>query len=246
MERMLRRLIGEDVELTTALEPELWRSKADPGQIEQVILNLVVNARDAMPRRRPAHGRDAPTSSSTRSSRASTRPSSPGPYVMLAVTDTGVGMDARAAGPHLRAVLHDQGARQGDRARPLDGVRHREAERRLDLGLQRARPRHDVQDLPAPLRGAARGPGRAGAAEGARAGDRDVLLVEDEPEVRRLVEKLLGLRGYTVLSAGSPADGDRPRPPPRGADRAAADRRHHARHERARARAHPGRRRARG
>ena len=93
MEKMVRRLIGADVELVTALAPDLGWTKADPGQIEQVILNLCVNARDAM----PEGGRLIVETSNTAldGTMGSDRPAhAPGEYVMLAVTDTGVGMDA--------------------------------------------------------------------------------------------------------------------------------------------------------
>ena len=133
IEKMLRRLIGEDIELVTDARRASGRVRADPGQIEQVLMNLAVNARDAMPRGGQAHRSRPATSTWTRPMRASTRTSSPGRYVMLAVTDTGHGMDAGRPGPHLRAVLHDQGAGQGHRAGPGHRLRDREAERRAHL-----------------------------------------------------------------------------------------------------------------
>src|SRR5204862_2237494 len=92
MEKMLRRLIGEDVELRTALAPELGSIKADPGQVEQVIMNLAVNARDAMPR---GGKLTIETSEVSLGEDSASRlaAAAPGPYVLLSVADTGTGID---------------------------------------------------------------------------------------------------------------------------------------------------------
>src|SRR5262249_16279311 len=94
LEKMLSRLIGEDVLLVTDLDPQLGPIKADPGQIEQVIMNLVVNARDAMP-----HGGQltiATRNVNLDAVYAQTHLDvSSGPYIRLAVSDTGHGMDER-------------------------------------------------------------------------------------------------------------------------------------------------------
>src|SRR5262249_39827836 len=90
--RLLRRVIGEDVELVTTAEPGLGLVKADPNQVEQVLLNRAVNARDAMPR-----GGKPPIETRTvelDEAYARTTPDArPGPHVLLAVSDTGCGMD---------------------------------------------------------------------------------------------------------------------------------------------------------
>ncbi|MBK7894817.1 MAG: PAS domain S-box protein [Anaerolineaceae bacterium] len=92
LHKMLGRLIGEDITLTTALEPKLWSIQADPGQIEQVIMNLVVNARDAM----PTGGMLTIETQNVfldESFLTSQLKSPTGPTVMLAISDTGNGMD---------------------------------------------------------------------------------------------------------------------------------------------------------
>lgn len=94
MGKLLRRLIGEDVALTTQLDPALGRVKADQGQLEQVIMNLAVNARDAMPEGGKLTIRTANTAMDETFVRRYPYPVKPGPYVLLTVTDTGVGMDS--------------------------------------------------------------------------------------------------------------------------------------------------------
>src|SRR5207249_7582643 len=92
LEKMLRRLIGEDVVLVTDLAPDLWRVKADPGQIEQVLLNLAVNSRDAMQQ----GGRLTITTANAILDPDLLRingPSQSGDAVLLSVHDTGCGMD---------------------------------------------------------------------------------------------------------------------------------------------------------
>ena len=236
MEQMLRRVIGEDIELTTALGADLWRTMADPGQIEQVLVNLAVNARDAMPRggRLTLETANVDARRDVRQ-RLRHRPAPAGRYVMLAVTDTGVGMDADTAGAALRAVLHDQGARQGNGARACRRSTASSSRAAADLGLQRARRGHDVQDLPA-ARARSRSTTREPPAvplAAARTGSETVLLVEDEAERaasrRERLLRIAGLRGHSRPRA-------RPRPSPRpghrGNDRPPRDRRDHARDER--------------
>ena len=91
-EKMLRRLIGEDIELATNLKPGLGRVKVDPGQIEQVIMNLAVNARDAMPQGGKFVIETANVEVDEDFARIHT-PMTPGNYVMVSVSDTGCGMD---------------------------------------------------------------------------------------------------------------------------------------------------------
>ena len=94
MEKMLRRLIGEDIDLVTSTVPDLWLVKADRGQIEQVVMNLAVNARDAM----PDGGRLTIETSNVDLDAATSHPTialAPGKYVVLSVTDNGCGMDEK-------------------------------------------------------------------------------------------------------------------------------------------------------
>ena len=127
---MLQRMVGEDVEIAFNRASGLGLVKADPGQMNQVLMNLVVNARDAMPQ----GGR-------------------------LTVETANVDLDESYAGTRfsvlpgpgavVRAVFHDEGAWQRNRTRTGQRVWDRQAERGQHLGLQRAWPRHDLQGLPA-------------------------------------------------------------------------------------------------
>jgi len=96
IEKMLGRLIGEDVEILMIPGPELWQVEADPGQMEQVIMNLAVNARDAMPSGGKLTIKTANTNLDEIYFREHGVDAQPGPYVMLAVSDTGSGMDKEA------------------------------------------------------------------------------------------------------------------------------------------------------
>ena len=126
---MMARLIGEDIAIINRLDPDLGRVKGDASQIEQVLLNLAVNARDAMAR----GGTLTIETSNIDIDHMAQRYSGakPGEYVLLTVRDTGTGMDEDTMTANLRAILHHQGKREGHRPRPGDCLRHHQAERRL-------------------------------------------------------------------------------------------------------------------
>ena len=132
--KMLPRLLGEDVETVMELDPQVGTVRADRGQIEQVIMNLAVNARDAMPQ-----GGRLTIATSNVALDASYYQGvevPPGQYVLLAVSDTGIGMDADDSSSYLRTVLYDQRSRKRHGVGFGDGLRNCEAEQRIHLGLQ--------------------------------------------------------------------------------------------------------------
>ncbi len=207
MEEMLRRLIGEHIELRIHRAADLWPTKADPGQLEQAILNLVVNARDAMPDggQLTIETTNAELDPSYADAHA---PAVPGPYTMVAVTDTGTGMtaDVRARLFEPFFTTKEQGKGTGLGLSTTYGI----VKQSGGFIWCYSEPGHGTSFkiyLPRATEAGTPRVGPAAAAAGTTAdtrGEETILLVEDEPEVRALVQRLLKMQGYTVVSAANP------------------------------------------
>jgi two-component system cell cycle sensor histidine kinase/response regulator CckA len=201
-------VIGEDIQLTTTLAPGLGPVRADAGQLEQVLVNLAVNARDAMPN----GGRLAIATANADFDTAHAVPDHapplpPGHYVVLRVTDSGTGMDAQTQARMFEPFFttKPQGKGTGLGLATVYGiVRQSGGHIDVDSALGRGTtfriylPRADgplEEALAAPAASAPVVPGRE-----------TVLLAEDDPLVRLLARKVLEKAGYTVLVAASGAD----------------------------------------
>jgi len=200
IEKMLRRLIGEDVSLEFRPAAGLGPVRADPGQLEQVILNLAVNARDAM----PAGGRLTIETSNVELDASDTGGHAgvtPGPYVTLAVSDTGTGMSAETLSHIFEPFFttKEQGKGTGLGLATVHGIVaqsgghitvHSEPDRGATFKVYLPRVDH-VGEAPATVREAPR----------ATVGRETVLVAEDDRAVREVVAATLGQRGYRVLRA---------------------------------------------
>jgi PAS domain S-box-containing protein len=200
-ERMLATLLGEDIDLATVLEPSLGLIRADPGQMDQILMNLVLNARDAMPdgggliiqTANVEFGQDA----------LSRHPGmSPGDYVLLKVMDTGVGMDEQTLqhifDPFFTTKPEGKGTGLG-LASVFGIVKQTEGwiwvssepgkGTTFEVYLPRTGGRVEPEVAVASATGRCRSSGT-------------VLLVEDQEDVRRLTSEVLETCGYQVLTAG--------------------------------------------
>jgi two-component system, cell cycle sensor histidine kinase and response regulator CckA len=206
MEKMLKRLISEDIHLKTDLDSNLARIKADQGQIEQVIMNLVVNARDAM----PGGGKLEITSRNFYMDNNFVRrypyPVQVGDYVLLTVSDTGIGMDAttrsRVFEPFFTTKEKGKGTGLGlstvygvvkQSGGYIDVASEPGAGATFKIYLPKVEDALEAQkqtsEIPASLHGT-----------------ETVLLVEDELSLRKLSRHLLELCGYSVLEAENGTD----------------------------------------
>ena len=203
--KMLPRLIGEDIELEFVPGKELGRVKADPVQIEQVLMNLAANARDAMPK----GGRLLIETASVRLDDAYVHTHSivpPGDYVSLTVTDSGQGI----APEHLSHIFEpfyttkEEGKGTGLGLATVYGIVKQNKGfiwvytepgmgTTFKIYLPRAMERESVPQAPPPV-------------EGYLGGCETVLLAEDEPAVRESTREFLGLNGYIVLEAKNGTD----------------------------------------
>jgi len=200
LDKMLRRIIGEDIELVTLLEEALGRVKIDPGQIEQVIFNLAVNARDAM----PSGGKLIIETTNIELNKEYADAHIgviPGGYVRLSVSDTGFGMSrevsekvfepffttkdkGKGTGLGLSTVygiVKQSGGNIWVYSEPGHGTTFKIYLPRVEEELDNLHVREEPECLPR--------------------GSETVLLVEDEREVRLLAHRLLGQQGYRVLEA---------------------------------------------
>jgi two-component system, cell cycle sensor histidine kinase and response regulator CckA len=200
MGKLIPRLLGEDVDLVVRTSPDLGAIRADASQMEQVIMNLAVNARDAM----PSGGRLVIETSNTELDRsyANARPVvTPGPYILLAVSDTGSGMDqetqARIFEPFF--TTKEQGKGTGLGLSTVYGVVKQSggfiwvySELGKGTSFKIYLPRVDQ-----PIDSA----GKVASYAEAPGGTETVLLAEDEADVRELAREFLQAAGYTVIEA---------------------------------------------
>jgi PAS domain S-box-containing protein len=197
LEKLLRRLLGEDIHFETQLAQDLGRVKADPGQTEQVLMNLAVNARDAM----PIGGKlTISTSNITMDAHGQTEQAIPGGvYVVLRVSDTGIGMDAETRSRIFEPFFttKEQGKGTGLGLSTVYGIVKQsggyiavQSEPGMGATFEIYFPRVD---------GAVEAAGSATGAEKGRRGFETILLVEDEDGVRALTRQILQKHGYTVL-----------------------------------------------
>ncbi|MGH9714374.1 MAG: PAS domain S-box protein [Candidatus Acidiferrales bacterium] len=202
MEKILRRLIGEDVELETSSAPDLGLVKADRSQIEQVILNLAVNARDALPQ----GGRLTIETANVELDASYAHPPavlSPGKYVMLAVTDNGCGMDAETQAHIFEPFFttKEKGKGTGLGLATVYGIVKQSggyvwvySEPGRGTSFKIYLPRLEDQQ-PGNTRD------RKPESQSLPRGSETVLLVEDEKGVRELAREYLEMSGYTVIAA---------------------------------------------
>lgn len=201
-EKMLQRLIGEDIELRTVLEPEIGSLKADPGQIEQVIMNLVVNARDAMPQggKLTIETKNVFLDENYARQRAVVIP---GSYIMLAVSDTGTGIDQetqkRIFEPFFTTKAMDQGTGLGLATvygiiKQSGGYIWVYSEMGQGSSFKIYLPRVD-DDMPDCK--------RSDDEQKTVQGTETILLAEDEEVVRMFTRELLESYGYRVLEAAN-------------------------------------------
>jgi PAS domain S-box-containing protein len=206
LEDLLRRTIGETIDLEIIALDNLWCTLCDPNQLESALLNLAINARDAM----PDGGKLVIATSNVRLDNVAANPSAlaPGDYICIGVTDTGTGMSAevaaRAFDPFFTTKPIGQGTGLGlsmiyGFARQSNG--HATIDSKLDQGtsVKLYLPRHHG------LLPTEHAPG-VNAGQHAATGE-TVLVVEDEPVVRGVILEMLGEQGYRTIEAGDGPSG---------------------------------------
>jgi len=200
VDKMLRRLIGEDIVLTTRMDPALGSVKADPGQIEQVLLNLAVNARDAMPKggRLTIETANVELDANCPDARPEVRP---GRYIQLAVSDTGCGMDEATKAHLFEPFFTTKGVGKGTGlglatvygiVKQASGCIYIYSEPGRGATFKIYLPR--IEEA-VPAKHAQAGVTRSSV------GTETILLVEDEDAVRALTRHVLQKSGYKVLEA---------------------------------------------
>ena len=208
LDALLRRLMDQGIHMITLPGNDIGAIKADPGQMEQVIMNLVVNARDAMPKggRLTVETCNVDLDEAYASEHATVMP---GRYVMLSVSDTGLGMSPETVA-HIFEPFYT--TKEGGRGTGLGlstvyGIVkqsggyvwvYSEPGRGSSFKVYLPRVEQPAEALPA-----------AKAPSGSQTGTETILLVEDQPQVRELASAALTERGYTVLAAGNPEEAER-------------------------------------